>query len=486
MVTSRIVTRLHPRMDTSPGRPGLVRKMSSSSSPIQASPSPSIVPDPEIEMSLQSLAAISARFGPIETGFGAAPERRPRLDVQIDVRLEIDRAGQIGPSRGQQDPAPAGVVAGVDGLLNRGGIVRFAVARGPILQNAVGPLPLGQQTKQQNRRGGQEMRNGLLRCHHDAPCSDVDLSEQMGHTVAWSRRQAKTECYCDWKERLCPEANARAGCGLVMVDRRHICTSWAAMPRFEYHKIAEIGNEMGQTSLVDHRQGRRPRLGRRGTDPDVVVRVRRARTSGFSMTWARARRPTSAAPPSTSTATAGSTSSPAPRGTATRANPAPSPSSDSTSARSVATTMWRRTSTATANSTWSPSAIKRASPHGLAGEPRQSPREMDHPQDRRRHPRRRRPQGRGRPRRRRRCRRRPRRRLVRERRRQRPPMEGTSRPDPARRQPARALRPGDQGLDLRHGQGRRHGHRRGRGGRGRCPGLVVREQGQGPVLGPAT
>lgn len=27
--------------------------------------------------------------------------------------------------------------------------------------------------------------------------------------------------------------------------------SQAAIPRFEYHKIAEVGHEMGQTSLVD-------------------------------------------------------------------------------------------------------------------------------------------------------------------------------------------------------------------------------------------
>ena len=38
---------------------------------------------------------------------------------------------------------------------------------------------------------------------------------------------------------------------IVVIMGASVVAARAAMPRFEYHKIAEVGREMGQTSLVD-------------------------------------------------------------------------------------------------------------------------------------------------------------------------------------------------------------------------------------------
>ena len=71
----------------------------------------------------------------VVVGVRAADEAASDAEVELDVALEGDGAGEPAPARAD-DPPSAGFVAGVDGLLDRGGVEGLAVALCAVIENA--------------------------------------------------------------------------------------------------------------------------------------------------------------------------------------------------------------------------------------------------------------------------------------------------------------------------------------------------------------
>ena len=70
-------------------------------------------------------------------GIAAVQQGRPRLHVQGDVALELDRAGEVAARR-KVDGAPAGGGAGGDGVGDGRRVVGLAVGDGAVIQHIEG------------------------------------------------------------------------------------------------------------------------------------------------------------------------------------------------------------------------------------------------------------------------------------------------------------------------------------------------------------